>query len=54
VKVNEKLRQRGIIGGLPLGKYYPELSDAMLLCVTEKRTKAEIDKLVEVLGGEKK
>jgi len=54
VKVNEKLLQRGIIGGLPLGKYYPELSDAMLLCVTEKRTKAEIDKLVEVLGGEKK
>jgi glycine dehydrogenase subunit 1 len=48
-KINEKLRQHSIIGGLPLGNYYPELSDAMLLCVTEKRTKAEIDTLVETM-----
>ena len=48
--VNEKLRERGIIGGLDLGDYYPELSGHMLLCVTEKRSREEIDKLVEALA----
>lgn len=42
-KINEKLLAKGILGGLDLGKYYPELENCMLLCVTEKRTKAEID-----------
>ncbi len=41
---NDQLLQNGIIGGY-------ELPDAMLLAFTEKRTKAEIDRLVAVLGG---
>lgn len=51
VKINESLFAKGIIGGFPLGEYYPELGHAMLLCVTEQRTKEEIDQLVAVLGG---
>ena len=47
--INARLRTRGIIGGLPLGEYYPELGHAMLLCVTEQRTKDEIDALVSAL-----
>ena len=41
---NDRLLQNGIIGGY-------ELPGAMLLAFTEKRTKAEIDRLVAVLGG---
>ncbi len=41
---NRELLEQGIIGGY-------ELDNALLLAFTEKRTKAEIDKLVAVLGG---
>lgn len=39
-----------IIGGLDLGNYYPELKDHLLICVTEKRTREEIERLLELLG----
>ena len=45
-EINSKLLEQKIIGGLDLGEYYPELAGHMLICVTEKRTKAEIDALV--------
>ena len=48
-KLNEKLLENNIIGGLDIGKYYPKLKNAMLFCVTEKNTKEEIDRLVKVL-----
>jgi len=41
---NRRLLENGIIGGY-------DLKDAMLLAFTEKRSKAEIDRLVAVLGG---
>ncbi|MBP2644955.1 MAG: glycine dehydrogenase (decarboxylating) subunit 1 [Firmicutes bacterium] len=44
-KVNEGLLEKGILGGIDLGGYYPELEHHMLICVTEKRTKEEIDQL---------
>lgn len=50
-KVNEALIKDKIIPGLPLKRFYPELGNALLVCVTELRTKAEIDLLVERLGG---
>ena len=42
--VNQYLLQNGIIGGY-------ELPDALLLAFTEKRTRTEIDQLVDLLGG---
>ena len=39
----------GYLAGVPLGRWYPELSDCFLVAVTEKRTKAEIDGLVKSL-----
>jgi len=48
-EINQALLERGIIGGYDLGRDYPHLEDAMLLCVTEMNTKNEIDHLVEVL-----
>jgi glycine dehydrogenase subunit 1 len=41
-------RREGIFAGIPLGRWYPELSDCLLVAVTEKRTKAEIDRLAQL------
>lgn len=43
-KANQMLEEQGIIGGY-------RLNQGLLLAFTEKRTKEEIDRLVEVLGG---
>ncbi|MEC0209604.1 aminomethyl-transferring glycine dehydrogenase subunit GcvPA [Paenibacillus ehimensis] len=48
--LNERLLEAGFIGGLDLGRYYPELQNHMLVAVTEKRTKAEIDEFAARLG----
>ncbi len=39
----------GIFAGLPLGRWYPQLADCLLVAVTEKRTKEEIDRLAELV-----
>jgi glycine cleavage system P protein (glycine dehydrogenase) subunit 1 len=41
----------GYLAGIPLGQWYPQLDDCFLVSVTEKRTKAEIDGLAEVLAA---
>jgi glycine dehydrogenase subunit 1 len=41
--------QANIIGGYPLGESYPAMKDTILFCITETRTKEEIDLLVSVL-----
>ncbi len=38
-----------IIGGLPLSRFFPEMKNEILMCVTETTTKQEIDSLVEAL-----
>lgn len=50
-EINEKLFKEKIIGGLDLGRYIPELQNYLLFCVTEKRTKAEMDRLVSVISN---
>ncbi len=45
------LLEADILGGLPLGRFYSDLSDSMLVAVTEKRTKEEIDALCRALEG---
>lgn len=49
-EINETLLQKGIIGGYDLGRDYSELSNHMLIAVTEQRTKDEIDTFVKELG----
>ncbi|QDU97296.1 aminomethyl-transferring glycine dehydrogenase subunit GcvPA [Lignipirellula cremea] len=39
----------GILAGVPLGKWYPEYEDCLLVAVTEKRTRAEIDRWASCL-----
>jgi glycine dehydrogenase subunit 1 len=48
-KLEQKLAAAGILSGYRLEKDYPGLDNAILFCVTETRTKAEIDELVAVL-----
>lgn len=48
-KINEELLMHGVLGGLELSKYYKEFENSLLLCVTEKRTKSEIDGLVNAM-----
>ena len=47
--VNQQLLEQGIIGGLDLGRYFSGMEDCMLVCVTEKRSKQEIDRLAAAL-----
>ncbi|MFB3896470.1 MAG: aminomethyl-transferring glycine dehydrogenase subunit GcvPA [bacterium] len=49
-EVNRKLLDAGIIGGYPLESQYPELNNCLLFCVTEKRTKTDIDRLINTLA----
>jgi len=41
----ERLVRRGIVAGLPLGRYYPELEDSLLVCVTDVHRRADIERL---------
>jgi glycine dehydrogenase subunit 1 len=44
------LQQKHILGGLDLGRFYPELADCVLITATELTTRAEIDALVVALS----
>ena len=48
-KVNEKLKQAGIIGGYDLQRDYPELENALLFCATEMISREDIDKVAAIL-----
>ncbi|RED38990.1 aminomethyl-transferring glycine dehydrogenase subunit GcvPA [Paenibacillus sp. VMFN-D1] len=50
-EVNAKLLQKGILGGYDLGRAYSELEGHMLIAVTERRTKEQIDQFAEALEG---
>lgn len=41
------LQHRGIEAGIDLGRFYPALENCILTCVTEKRTDADIDRLID-------
>jgi glycine cleavage system P protein (glycine dehydrogenase) subunit 1 len=47
--VDAALKAKGLIGGYGLGAEYPELGNAVLVAVTELRTKDEIDRLARTL-----
>ena len=48
--INRRLLRDKIVGGLPLANYYPELENALLVCVTETKTKEDIDRFVAAVG----
>ncbi len=48
-RVLERCAERGIAAGYPLGREYPEHEDGLLVAITERRTRAQIDALVDAL-----
>jgi glycine dehydrogenase subunit 1 len=50
-RVAARLAKSKILAGLPLGSFDRKLADCLLVAVTEKRTKAEIDQLADALAA---
>lgn len=48
-QVADALLEHGILAGLPLGGYFPGHDRALLICATEKRTDAEIERYGKAL-----
>jgi len=44
------LLKNNIFGGIDLGKWYPNLKNCILVCVTEMNSKEDIDKLTDVIA----
>jgi len=49
-QINDALLKTKIIGGLPLGRLYPELDGTMLLCATEMSKRAQMDQVAEAFA----
>ena len=47
--LQQRLLERGSVAGLPIKKWYPELENASLWCITETKTKQDIDLLTKTL-----
>lgn len=48
---SERLLENKIVGGIDLGRWYPELKGATLWCATEVNTRAQIDAAAAVLAN---
>jgi glycine dehydrogenase subunit 1 len=48
-KIVQSLSEKKIFAGIPLGRYYPELKNSLLVCVTELNRKNDIDLLATEL-----
>lgn len=49
--INDELLEKNIIGGYDIGKNYFGFENSLLFCVTEKRSKLEIDELIIAMEG---
>jgi glycine dehydrogenase subunit 1 len=49
--VIERCAAEGVACGVPLGGDYPEFEGGLLVAITERRSRADIDRLAEVLGA---
>ena len=49
--VFERARAAGVNPGYRLGRDYPEYADGLLVAITERRTKDDIDRLAEIVGS---
>ena len=47
----ERAQAAGVLAGVPLGRWYPELDDAVLIAVTEMHGEEAVGRLVEGLGA---
>ncbi|MDQ2843730.1 MAG: aminomethyl-transferring glycine dehydrogenase subunit GcvPA [Acidobacteriota bacterium] len=52
-QINNELLKEKIVGGLALGRFYPELKNCMLLCATEMSKREDMDKVARIFSGAK-
>jgi len=50
-RIWRSLLEKGFMLGVPMDRFYPSLKDVLLIAVTEKRTRREMEGLLEALGG---
>jgi len=50
-RVIARCQEQGINPGYALGRDYPEYENGLLVAITERRTRADIDRLADVLGA---
>jgi glycine dehydrogenase subunit 1 len=50
-RVIARCQEQGINPGYALGRDYPEYANGLLVAITERRTRADIDRLADVLGA---
>jgi len=50
-EVVRQAEQAGFLAGVHVGQFYPDRMHELILAVTEKRTKAQMDKLINFLGS---
>jgi glycine dehydrogenase subunit 1 len=50
-RVIERCAAEGVNPGYPLARDYPEHADGLLVAITEQRSRADIDRLADVLGA---
>ena len=48
-RIEELLAREGVLAGLPLGRYFPALKESLLICVTEIKTRGDMDAFVGML-----
>jgi len=47
--VLDAMAEQGVLGGYALGEDYPELGELLLVCATETKTEADLDRYAEVM-----
>jgi glycine cleavage system P protein (glycine dehydrogenase) subunit 1 len=49
-EVLPKLKEKGMLAGLSLQEYYPDVENALLVCATETKTSADLQQYAELLA----
>jgi glycine dehydrogenase subunit 1 len=50
-RLRDELVEDGFVAGMPLDRYYPGMENSLLVAVTEKSTRENIDRLVDALAA---
>ena len=48
-QVLDRVAEQGVGAGYPVGRDYPEYEDGLLVAVTERRSRADIDRFADLL-----
>jgi glycine cleavage system P protein (glycine dehydrogenase) subunit 1 len=46
----QALQKKNILGGISLGRWYPEMADCLLICATEMNSKEQMDQYIQAMG----